>query len=208
MRDSGKRGLEASLSACHTLNRNCHQVDPMRILAQLLLALTFALPLDARPLSEAEAKGLDKAVASYLRATMSKDAEKVVGTIPPRILNVFAGTAGIEAKDVQKTLNAQAQERMKTTEITGFVAAPGPYEGNDATLADATVVVWAVVPTQFTAEANGAKTLNHQPLFAVLETDKWYFSRIDGPQQQQIVSFAYPFIATATLPPSSSQPQP
>ena len=166
------------------------------------------LPLDARPLSEAEATGLDKAVATYLRATMSKDAEKVVGTIPPRILNVFAGTAGIEAKDVQTTLIAQTIELMKTTEITDFVAAPGPYEGNDATLADATPVVWAVVPTQFTAEANGAKTLNYQPLFAVLEAEKWYFSRIDGPQQQQIVGFAYPFIATATLPPSSSQPQP
>ena len=78
----------------------------MRILSPLLLALTFALPLDARPLSEAEATGLDKAVATYLRATMSKDAEKVVGTIPPRILNVFAGTAGIEAKEVRTTLIA------------------------------------------------------------------------------------------------------
>ncbi|MCX8509786.1 MAG: hypothetical protein ORN49_13080 [Rhodobacteraceae bacterium] len=180
----------------------------MRFLASLFLVLSFTLPVQARPLTEAEAKGLDHAVASYLRATMSKDAEKVVATIPPRILNVFAGTAGIEAKDVQKTLTAQTKELMKTTAISDFVAAPAPYEGNDATLADATTVVWAVVPTQFVVEANGAKTLNHQPLFAVLEGDKWYFSRIDGPQQQQIVGFAYPFIATAKLPAASSQPQP
>ncbi len=180
----------------------------MRFLAPLFLALTLALPVHARPLSEDEAKGLDLAIASYLRATMAKDAEKVVATIPPRILNVFAGTAGIEAKDVQKTLIAQTRELMKTTQISDFVAAAGPFDGNDAKLADDTPVVWAVVPTQFTATADGKKTMNHQPLFAVLEGGKWFFSRIDGPQQQQIVGFAYPFIATAILPPSSSQPQP
>lgn len=208
MREAPMQGLERRPAACHTMHHSYFQVNRMRFLAPLFLALTFALPLHARPLSEVEAKSLDKAVAGYMRATMSKDAEKVVATIPPRILNVFAGTAGIEAKDVQKTLITQTKELMKTTAITEFVAAPGPYEGNDATLADSTPVVWAVVPTQFVTATNGAKALNHQPLFAVLEADKWYFSRIDGPQQQQIVGFAYPFITTATLPPSSSQPQP
>jgi len=41
---------------------------------------------------------------------------------------------------------------------------------------------------------------------AILEGGKWYFSRIDGPAQQQIVSFAYPFIAEAKLPAATSKP--
>lgn len=178
----------------------------MRFLAAVFLSLLLAAPVSARPLSEAEAGDLQKAVDSYRRVTVNKNAEKIVATIPPRVLNVFAGTAGIEASKVQETLIAQTAELLKTTEISDFVTAPGPFEGNDATLQDGTQVVWAVVPTQFTAEGKAGKTRNSQPLLAILEGGKWYFSRIDGPAQQQIVSFAYPFVAGAKLPVATSKP--
>jgi len=178
----------------------------MRFLAAVILSLLLAAPVSARPLSEVEAGDLQKAVDSYRRVTVNKNAEKIVATIPPRVLNVFAGTAGIEASKVQETLIAQTAELLKTTEISDFVTAPGPFEGNDATLQDGTQVVWAVVPTQFTAEGKTGKTRNNQPLLAILEGGKWYFSRIDGPAQQQIVSFAYPFIAEAKLPAATSKP--
>ena len=139
----------------------------MRFVATLFLALSLALPLNARALSEEEQAGLTKAVDSYRRVTTAKNAEKIVATIPPRVLNVFAGTA---------------------------------------TLQDGTKVVWAVVPTQFAAEGKAGKSRNSQPLLAILESGKWYFSRIDGPQQQQIVSFAYPFIAGVSLPAATSTP--
>jgi hypothetical protein len=178
----------------------------MRFVATLFLALSLALPLNARALSEEEQAGLTKAVDSYRRVTTAKNAEKIVATIPPRVLNVFAGTAGIEASKVEDTLVAQTAELLKTTAITDFVTAPGPFDGNDATLQDGTKVVWAVVPTQFTAEGKAGKSRNSQPLLAILESGKWYFSRIDGPQQQQIVSFAYPFIAGVSLPAATSTP--
>jgi hypothetical protein len=178
----------------------------MRLPFLALLLVTLGLPAFARPLTEAEAKALESAVARYGRATMAKEAEKVVGTIPPRVLNVVAGTAGIEAKKVTETLVAQTKEVMKTTKISEFVTAPGPWEGNDATLADGTAVVWAVVPAQFVAEGGGRKTLNQQPLLAIEEEGKWYFSRIDGPAQLQIVGFAYPFVAGLDLPPATSVP--
>lgn len=178
----------------------------MRFLATLFLSLFLAAPVSARALSEAEAEGLQKAIDSYRRVTVNKSAEKIVATIPPRVLNVFAGTAGIEASKVQETLVTQTEELLKTTAISDFVTAPGPFEASDATLQDGTAIVWTVVPTQFTAEGKTGKTRNSQPLLAILEDGKWYFSRIDGPAQQQIVSFAYPFIAEAKLPAATSQP--
>ncbi len=180
----------------------------MRFLAALVLSLLLAAPLMARPLSEAEGVGLQKAIDSYRRVTVNKNAEKIVATIPPRVLNVFAGTAGIEASKVQETLVTQTMELLKSTAIRDFVTAPGPFEGNDATLQDGAAVVWVVVPTQFTAEGKAGKTRNSQPLLAILEGGKWYFSRIDGPAQQQIVAFAYPFIAEAALPAATSTPLP
>jgi len=173
-----------------------------------VLSLLVALPVGARPLGDAEQAGLTKAVDAYGRATTDGDAAKIVATIPPRILSVFAGSTGLEAKKVEETLVGQTKDLMKNTKISGFVVAPGPFDATDATLADGTALVWVIVPAQFNADTNGQKTLNHQPLFAVLEDGHWYFSRVDGPQQQQVVAMAYPFIAEAKLPAAQSTPAP
>lgn len=178
----------------------------MRILLAVLVLLSLSLPLTARPLSEAEAAGLTKALEGFFRANTSGDAARIVATLPPRVVNVFAGTAGIEADDVQSALAKQTADLMKTTKVSEFVAAPGPYDAQDATLGDGSSVVWVVIPTQYVTATDKVKSRNSQPLFAVLENNHWYFSRIDGVQQQQLLSFAYPFIATATLPASSVTP--
>lgn len=178
----------------------------MRFLICLAVALSLALPLQARPMNEEEAASLAKAISDYGRATMAKSAEKLVATIPPRVVNVVAGTAGIEASKIDETLIEQTRAVLKTSSISNFVTAPGPFEANDATLADGSAVVWAVVPAQFDAEGEAGKSRNNQPLLAIRESGTWYFARIDGPQQQQVVALAYPFIAEATLPAASSQP--
>lgn len=178
----------------------------MRFLASVFLLLSLALPVAARPLSEAEAEGLQKAIDSYRRVTQNKSAEKIVATIPPRVLNVVAGTAGIEADKVTETLITQTAELLKTSTISEFAAAPGPYEASDAKLADGTDIVWVVVPIQFVAEGKDSKTRNNQSLLGIQESGRWYFSRIDGPAQQQLVGFAYPFVAEASLPAATSVP--
>lgn len=180
----------------------------MRFLVSAALAILLALPVQARPLAEGEQADLMKAVGAYLRATGNGNAEKIVSTIPPRVLNVFAGTAGIEASKVQKTLTEQTAELLKATKFSDLSAGEGPFDAKDETMADGTVVTWVVVPTEFTSEANGKKTRNQQPLLALLEDGKWYFTRIDGPQQQQLVGFAYPFIVDAKLPEASATPLP
>ncbi|MBS0563311.1 MAG: hypothetical protein JSR87_02135 [Proteobacteria bacterium] len=180
----------------------------MRFLAPLIVAVVAALPAAARPLSEAEAGGLAHAIDSYVRATTGNDAEGIVATIPPRILNIFAGASGIEASKVKETLVGQTRDLMKGARITDFTVSPGPYDAADATLADGTAVVWVVVPAEFTTDVKGKKTLNHQPLFAVREDGEWYFSRVDGPQQQQMVGMAYPFVAAVKLPAATATPVP
>lgn len=178
----------------------------MRILVSALFAVFLALPLHARALGDDEQAGLMKSVDRYLRATGAGNAEKIVETIPPRIVNVFAGTSGVEAKEVQKTLISQTEALLKTTSFQDFQASKGPFDATDATLADGTVVTWVVVATEFTSQTNGQKTRNSQPLLALLEDGKWYFTRIDGPQQQQLVALAYPFVAELKMPASSSVP--
>lgn len=180
----------------------------MRFLAPFVLAALAALPAAARPLTEAEEKGLTKAINGYERATTHADAERIVATIPPRIVNIFAGASGIEADKVKETLVGQTRDLMKGTSISDFAVAPGPYDAADATLADGTALVWVIVPADFTTQENGKSMRNHQPLFAVLEDGEWYFSRVDGPQQQQMVAMAYPFVAKVKLPAATATPAP
>ncbi|MGB7270535.1 MAG: hypothetical protein WBC90_13550 [Albidovulum sp.] len=178
----------------------------MRILVSTILAALLALPLHARPLTEANEASLIKAVDGYLRASAAANAQKVVATIPPRVINVFAGTSGVEAKKLEETLVAQTAELLKATKIRQFKSDQGPFDVQDVTLADGSVVTWVLVGTEFTAITKDKTTRNTQPLLAILEDKKWYFTRIDGPQQQQLVAFAYPFVADLTLPASTSTP--
>ncbi len=73
-------------------------------------------------------------------------------------------------------------------------------------LADGSRVTWTVVPTQFTVETAGGKVLNRQPLLVLNEAGQWYMMRIEGAQQQELVSIAYPFLKGVSFPAASSAP--
>jgi hypothetical protein len=180
----------------------------MRHLALIAAALLFALPAVARPMGEDERGDLTKSVDGYLRATMANNAEKIVEAIPPRILNIFAGSAGIEAKDLNRTLVDQTRALTKGLKVRDAVSDMSAVTAEDTALADGTAVTWAVVPMSFVAETGGAATLNRMALLALNEGGTWYFVKVDGPQQKQIAAIAYPFVAEAAIPEPVVSPAP
>lgn len=178
----------------------------MRFIATLALSALLALPAAARPLAPDEAKELGKSVDIYLRSIGRSEAERVVSAIPPRVLNVFAGKAGIEAGELIPTLAEQMKTLMKTAKFSDFYSDKSSLDAQDATLADGTVVTWVLVPTAFTAETAAGKTRNEQPLLVLKEGKKWYMMRIEGDAQRQLVGFAYPFLNDVEIPASRSTP--
>lgn len=180
----------------------------MRLTASLALALLLASPALARPLENGEAKKLQTAVNVYLGAIERGEAERVVGSLPPRVKNVFAGQAGIEAKKLDATLTAQTEQLLHAAQFSDLSADFAGLDAQDATLSDGTSVVWTVVPTHFTIATAKGKTVNDQPLLALFEGGKWYMMRIEGAAQQQLVAVAYPFLSGVTFPAASSHPAP
>jgi hypothetical protein len=178
----------------------------MRLIAGFLLGAMLALPAAARPLTSEEETGLAQSMDLYLRAIGSGNAERIVKGIPPRILNIFAGTAGIEAKNLEKTLIDQTAAMMAGSRFSDIAADRAALDAGDAVLADGTAVTWVVVPTAFTAETGGARTRNAQPMLALREGDRWYFVRIDGDQQKQMVTIAYPFLSEVRFPAATVTP--
>jgi hypothetical protein len=175
----------------------------MRLLAAVLaavLSLAVVSSAWARPLTEEEAKTLDKALTRYLQAISGRDAEAMIRAIPPRVLNVVAGTAGIESGALVRTLTEQTADLIKDARFRDVTADQSALDANDAQLSDGSPVTWVVVPTSFVVRQNGASTRNDIAVLALFEAGAWYFLRIDGPQQKQIAALAYPFLAEAPIP--------
>lgn len=175
----------------------------MRLAAQLsalTLALVLALPVQARPLTETEAATLSKSVDSYLDAIGKRNAQKIVGALPPRIINAFAGATGLPANELVKTLTEQTAAVMKSTSFTDLAAGKSSLSADEGVLADGSSVTWVLIPTRFTATTDGKATVNEQPLLAVSEDGTWYFLRIDGPERQALAAAAYPFLKDVAMP--------
>lgn len=179
-----------------------------RLAAVALALLALVSPATARPLSPEETHRLGGAVDRYLSATASNDAEVLVASIPPRILNIMAGTAGIEAKDLTPTLQKQVAATLKDTRISDVTSDQSALDATDSTMADGTVVTWVVVSTEYTAAVNGKKTRNSEPIVALSEGNKWYILRVNSPKAKIVAAIAYPFLADAKLPEASATPAP
>lgn len=182
----------------------------MRKLAPLALGLLLALPMAApgfaRPMEGAEARRMQTAVDVYLGAIGRGEADRVVASLPPRIKNIFAGSAGIEAGKLDGVLIEQTAALLKAAKFDDLAADYSVIDATDSVLADGSRVTWAVVPTQFTVETEAGKVLNRQPMLVLNESGKWYMMRIEGAQQQELVSIAYPFLKGVSFPPASSAP--
>lgn len=178
----------------------------MRLFLALALSALLALPAAARPLAGDEARSLGRAIDSYLAAIGRNDATRIVAFIPPRVLNVFAGHSGIEAKNLESTLVKQTRTLLKGWKFTDLSADRSALDAQDAALADGTRVTWVVIPTSFVAETKDGKTRNDQPLLALREGKRWYMLRIEGSAQGQIAGFAYPFLQKVSFPPPRSVP--
>lgn len=177
---------------------------PFALPALAAAFLAVALPSHARPLTTPEAKSLDAAVNSYLAAIEKGDAERIVGAIPPRIIQLFATQSGTDAATLEKTLAEQTQGLLGGSRFSDLSASTRGADAADSKLDDGTKVTWAVIPTEFTVFQGEGKTRNQQPMLALREGEIWYFIRIEGAAQGQMVSLAYPFLADAKFPASSA----
>lgn len=181
-------------------------VRPFVLVLGLLAPVLMPFAADARDLTATEASSLDKAADAYLRAVGKRDAEKIVAALPPRILTVFGAAAGIEAKQLTKTLVEQTAALMENTRFSSVAASDEAPQAGDARLADGTDVVWAILNTSFVSETEGKATRNWQPLLALNEAGTWYFLRVEGPQSKQLAAIAYPFLNEIDFPSAASAP--
>ncbi|MCX7890407.1 MAG: hypothetical protein N2422_11895 [Rhodobacteraceae bacterium] len=180
----------------------------MRLAALTLALAVAALPAVARPPTAEESTKLIRAVDSYLSSISGKDAERLIAAIPPRIVGIFAGAAGVEVDKVNKLLVDQTRAMMKGARFADLAADKSAIDLGDAQLKDGTAVTWALIPVSFVTEVGEKRTRSSLPMLAVSEKNRWYFVRIDGPQQKKLVQIAYPFLNDVVIPDAVTAPEP
>ena len=109
-------------------------------------------------------------------------------------------------QSLEKTLAEQTRGVMAQSVFTELSAETAGADASDERLADGTAVTWTVVPARFDVETGGSRSRNEQPMLALREGADWYFIRIEGAAQSQMVSLAYPFLADAHFPAATVTP--
>lgn len=177
-----------------------------RLLAPLAaLAIAIAPAAFARPLTADEAQALEKVIGTFGRAMDRGDAERIVDTLPPRVLNFAAAQSGMEIKVLQSAMIDQTKGLLKDAKFSDFAAPITEADAQDATAPDGKPVVWTILRSSFKLKANDQTTLNEQPLVAVNEDGAWYLMRIEAGAEVMLGAI-YPFLKDVQYPAASQTP--
>ncbi len=178
----------------------------MRILATLFAVLLLALPAQARELTSEESRSLKSAINGFTRAMERGNARKIAATVPPRVLNMIAGTNGLKVRDLEKAMVEQTAAVMKSATFSDLTINQQDLDATDATLSDGTEIVWTLVPSTFRMTVGDNTTQNEQAMLALRDGRSWYLIRVAEPAQRQMISIVYPFLADADFPEPVSTP--
>ena len=178
----------------------------MRFIATLFAVFLLALPAQARDLTPEETRTLKSAINGFTRAMERGNARKIAGTIPPRVLNMIAGTSGMKVKDLEKAMVEQTAAVMKSATFSDLTIDQQNLDATDATMSDGTEIVWTMVPSTFRMTVGEKTTMNEQTMLALRDGRSWYLIRVAEPAQRQMISLVYPFLADIEFPEPVSTP--
>lgn len=168
----------------------------LRALLAVSVALTVAVCAVARPQARAlladESAALAATVNQFNSAMSDGRLADVIGTIPPRVLDVVARKAGIGADDIRKSMIEQIKQSQNDIKIVAFgMDLPAAKHG---ALASGTPYV--LIPTRTVMEAGSVGRVKaSSETLALLDEGKWYLLRIEGDASIALLRETYPEFA-------------
>jgi hypothetical protein len=163
----------------------------------IALPLAPASPAWARALNPQEKADLAKTVTEFDTAMRESRFDKIVETMPPRVLGVMAGRAGVPVAQMRDALIATSKNLMESVKMPAFGMDLAKTEYKE--LPSGTP--YAVIPTSTIIES-GPSTRIKQNIhtIALLDGGKWYLVRIDDAKQIAILREAYPEFTGVEFP--------
>ncbi len=177
----------------------------MRSIVFALLVVIAVVPARAEQLSGAEQASLDETRTRFVEALRDKKFDVIVDTIPPKVIEQIAATAGATAEQLLAELPKLIEQTMTT--VT-FGKAEIVTEGLDASKAvlEGVEYAWGFAPSTFEMTINGQKWRSTGHTLALLEAGKWYLVRTSEAQKVAILRKIYPFFASVEFPQETTGP--
>ncbi len=187
-----------------------NSLRPFSAIARHLAACGLACVVIAAVYSGAEARSLDDKERTALASTVSEfDAamrennfDRIIATVPPKVMNAIAGKAGIDAEKMRSMMSEMMKAMMKDVKIEQF--------SMDVSKADlkelASGAPYALIPTETVisaGEMGRVKQKSHT--LALLDDGKWYLVRVSELQQLVIVREVYPEFTNVEFPQGSME---
>jgi hypothetical protein len=179
-----------------------HLVSVLRSAAlAALLALSLAAPAAAREVSEAEKAALAETIAGFDAAMRAKDMKRVMGTIPPRMLEAMAAQFSVSVDELIAAAALQMEQALANVLLVSFSMdlATATY----AELSDG--MPYVLIPTETVMEIPGTgKVRAVSGTLGLIEEGTWYLLRID-PGQLPLLYQIYPGFADVELSPGTME---
>jgi len=168
--------------------------------AVLLLAL---VPATAREFTDAEKAELATAVADFNTAMTNQDWATVMGIVPPKILEKFAGDAGITQEQLLEQMATLMEQSLATVTIDSFgmdLENATYSETDDGT-------PYALIPTETVIGLGeqGQMRATSQTL-GMFEEGEWYLVRTEDAATLDALKSIYPSYASLEVEPGTMEP--
>lgn len=159
-------------------------------------ALAFAWPAVARSLTDAERAALAETVADFTGAMRESRFERVIATVPPKIMDHIAKSTGIAKDHIVVAMMDAMKAGFGDVKIEAFSMDMGK-----ATFAEAAGgKPYALIPTRTVIASPGGRLDQASQTLGLLDEGKWYLVRIANEQQVAILRVVYPEFADIEIP--------
>lgn len=161
------------------------------ILVLILLVGTAGLAT-ARPVSDAEREALTQTVDDFNAAMSEGNFERLVDTVPPRVIEHIAKQANVDVETLRKVMLEQITQAMGQVKIEAF--SMDMEAASDHELPNGEPYV--LIPTRTVVDTGASgKFESKSDTLAFLDEGTWYLVRVSEADQVKILREVYPDFA-------------
>jgi len=164
------------------------------LFTSFLLILCFWQGAAAREFTSEEKADLQAQIVRFETALKQGDFSVITDSVPPKVLQHIATTAGITLEQLRSAMQKQiALTSVKFLDAKLDVDNATYNEAPDGTS-------YVLVPSRSLIESQGQKIEVKSTVLALMDEGKWYLPRIDDARQINLLREVYPFVTTIEFP--------
>jgi hypothetical protein len=179
-------------------------MKPFQTVIAALAFAAFLLPVSAsaRSLEDKEKAALGTTVAEFDAAMKANNFERVIATVPPKVINSIASKGGIKVEDLKPVMIAMMKSAMEKVKIESFGMDLAKAEYKET--ANGTPYVLIPTTTVMSAPEIG-KIQQKSHSLGIMDEGKWYLIRVSEAQQVVILREVYPEFTGVEFPQGSME---